>query len=251
MRIRLMVMMIISVFPFISVPSPTRADLVPLQNATASYSTTFPEAFLVSQAIDGDLSPYKGWSILYPDSGATFRQTAVFETVSDIGSTAETYLTFTFYQSYRLAGNSLGRFRLSATTDARSEFANGLHTGGDVSADWTVLQPLSASAIGGTTLNILGDKSVLASGPNPQTNVYTVTARTSLLGITGFRLEVLDDLSLPYEGPGRYPGNGNFVLTEFQVSAQGIPENSGFVLTALGAAVAAGAPTKRLITNRM
>ena len=39
-----------------------------------------------------------------------------------------------------------------------------------------------------------------------------------MVGITGFRLEVLADSSFPDSGPGRN-GNGNFVLTEFQVDA--------------------------------
>ena len=36
------------------------------------------------------------------------------------------------------------------------------------------------------------------------------------MGITGIRLEVLADKSLPAKGPGRAP-NGNFVLNDFKV----------------------------------
>jgi hypothetical protein len=81
-----------------------------------------------------------------------------------------------------------------------------------------VLAPLSASSTNGTTLSILGDNSILAGGTNPTTSTYKVSAFTPLVGITGFRLEVLADGSFPDSGPGRN-SNGNFVLTEFQVDA--------------------------------
>ena len=56
----------------------------------------------------------------------------------------------------------------------------------------------------------------IASGANPSPDSYTVTAKTTLKEITGIRLEVLPDPSLPGQGPGRAP-NGNFVLSEFKV----------------------------------
>ena len=43
---------------------------------------------------------------------------------------------------------------------------------------------------------------------------------TSLSPITGIRLEVLEDPSLPFNGPGRQPTNGNFVLTELMLHAE-------------------------------
>ena len=51
-----------------------------------------------------------------------------------------------------------------------------------------------------------------------------MTVHTPLVGITGIRLEVMSDPSLPAKGPGRAP-NGNFVLNEFKVEAakQGDP----------------------------
>src|SRR5204862_106705 len=67
------------------------------------------------------------------------------------------------------------------------------------------------------------DGSVLAGGKNPSPEVYTVTATTKATGITGLRLEVLPDDSLPAKGPGRSPTNGNFVLNEFKVTVA--PEN--------------------------
>jgi hypothetical protein len=127
--------------------------------------------------------------------------------------------TFQLHQLYITDTHTLGRFRLSATADDRGTFADGLQTGGDVAASWTVLTPLTALATNGAALTILADGSVLASGTSPATSVYTVTASTALSGITGIRLEVLEDASLPFSGPGRFAANGNFVLTEFTVDA--------------------------------
>jgi len=84
---------------------------------------------------------------------------------------------------------------------------------------WQVIQPESAAALHGTKLKILDDQAVLAEGASPSQNVYTLTAKVPLKNITGFRLEVLPDPSLPQNGPGR-AGNGNFVLTEFRVTRQ-------------------------------
>jgi hypothetical protein len=84
--------------------------------------------------------------------------------------------------------------------------------------NWTVLELTSANAAKGTILTKQADGSLLASGKNPSPETYTITANTPLSGITGIRLEVLSDASLPAKGPGRAP-NGNFVLNEFRVTA--------------------------------
>ncbi|HEY3863138.1 MAG TPA: PSD1 and planctomycete cytochrome C domain-containing protein [Verrucomicrobiae bacterium] len=83
---------------------------------------------------------------------------------------------------------------------------------------WTALEPEAYYASVGTKFTKLDDNSLLATGSNPDVSQYTVTAKTSLKGITGFRLEALADANLPACGPGR-ANNGNFVLTEFSVTA--------------------------------
>src|SRR5262249_47612939 len=65
----------------------------------------------------------------------------------------------------------------------------------------------------------LEDASLLAGGPLAEFDTYTIVARTDLVGITAFRLELLPHHSLPAQGPGRCPGNGNPVLTEVQALA--------------------------------
>jgi hypothetical protein len=187
--------------------------------------------WLVARSIDGqfDTSLGSGWAIARENTNSsTQTETAVFETASDLRESAGFMLTFKLHHLFNSPGqHNIGRFRLSATTDSRAEFADGLSTGGDVKANWTVLDPLSATSTGGTVLNRLDDYSVLATGINPTISVYTVTAQAFLTGITGFRLEVLEDPSLPNHGPGRST-SANFVLTEFQVEATAlaVPEPS-------------------------
>ena len=81
---------------------------------------------------------------------------------------------------------------------------------------WTQLDPATSYASVGIKFTKMEDNSLLATGSNPSGSEYTVTAKTSLKGITGFRLEAMTDPNLPYYGPGR-ADNGNFVLTEFIV----------------------------------
>ena len=79
---------------------------------------------------------------------------------------------------------------------------------------WSVLKPTTATAASETTLQVKPDQTILASGKSPATEVYTITIHDPPAGITGLRLEVLPDDSLPRKGPGR-ASNGNFVVTEF------------------------------------
>ncbi len=199
-------------------PSNANADDVVLQNATATFSQTAFGGQPVGEAIDGILSNNDGWAIFDTVSG-TNPQTAVFETVIDTGSPGGVNLEFQLHQLFTITAieHNIGRFRLSVTADDRSEFADGLASGGDVTANWTVLTPYCALSTGGAALSVLGDGSILASGPNPSTSVYNIFAFAPFGDITGFRLEVLDDSSLPTNGPGR-AFNGNFVLTEFLVN---------------------------------
>jgi Protein of unknown function (DUF1549)/Protein of unknown function (DUF1553)/Bacterial Ig-like domain (group 2) len=86
---------------------------------------------------------------------------------------------------------------------------------------WTVLDITEAKSKGGATLKKQPDGSILASGKNPSPDVYTITATTMLKRITGIRLEVMTDPSLPAKGPGR-GSNGNFVLNTFGVASRPI-----------------------------
>jgi mono/diheme cytochrome c family protein len=86
----------------------------------------------------------------------------------------------------------------------------------EAQADWTALNPSEISADNGATLTRLDDRSILATGANPDTETYTVVARTSLQNVTGVRLEALPHEKSPRGGPGR-DIYGNFILNSFEV----------------------------------
>jgi len=85
---------------------------------------------------------------------------------------------------------------------------------------WTVLDITSNRGAEGTKFVKQDDGSLVVSGNGNLQDTYTLTATTDLTGVTAIRLEALADPSLPRGGPGRAP-NGNFALTDFQVTAQG------------------------------
>src|SRR5207245_1066866 len=64
----------------------------------------------------------------------------------------------------------------------------------------------------------LPDLSVRFGGKRPDKDTYAIEAATDLPAVTGVRLEVLADESLPHRGPGRQD-NGNLHLSEFRVEA--------------------------------
>jgi hypothetical protein len=83
---------------------------------------------------------------------------------------------------------------------------------------WTVLDPATMKSANGATLTKLPDHSILSGGKRPDIDITSLSAHTDLQGITGVRVEVLTDDSLPHKGPGRQD-NGNLHLNEFQVRA--------------------------------
>jgi hypothetical protein len=85
-------------------------------------------------------------------------------------------------------------------------------------ATWQTLEPDSLKSANGAALVKRPDASIYVRGATPDTDSYTVALKTDLKGITGLRLEVLPDKSLPKNGPGR-SDNGNFVLNRLHVTA--------------------------------
>lgn len=112
---------------------------------------------------------------------------------------------------------------LAPNPHAAASLAELLLAAAEKSDFWTVLTPLELKSAGGATLTAQTDGSILASGANPDRDVYAITAKSDLEHIAGIRLETLVDRSLPRRGPGRYPGNGNFHLNELQVFSGGVP----------------------------
>ena len=83
--------------------------------------------------------------------------------------------------------------------------------------EWHLLEPQSLTSSGKMTLERLPDRSIRAAG-DEQKGTYTVSARTALTGITGFRLEAMPDPAIEGGGPG-LSDHGSFVVTEFEVHA--------------------------------
>lgn len=208
------------------------AQPVVLQNATATFSQTFSGNFFASTMIDGSVTPNfgDGWAVF--TNGTTSPQTAALETAADLSAAA---IIIDMAQVYGTS-HTLGRFRFSVTTDDRATFCDGLQTGGDVGANWTVIEPSTFTVPDGVTVTLFGDGSLLIGGANPTTANYSGYFALPLGGITGLRLEVMADPSLPFDGPGRHPNNGNFVLTELSVTA--VPSPSGVVIMAMGGLLA-------------
>jgi len=81
---------------------------------------------------------------------------------------------------------------------------------------WSELDPVGFLSAGGAKLTKLEDRSILVSGVNPDSDMYTIVAHTDLKGVTGIRLEVLGHPELPNSGPGR-DTQGGFALSQFTV----------------------------------
>ncbi|HVC96300.1 MAG TPA: PSD1 and planctomycete cytochrome C domain-containing protein [Pirellulales bacterium] len=111
---------------------------------------------------------------------------------------------------------AIKRYEQDTLPMRRSEWERSLDL--DTLTIWTILPPSVALSTAGATLAVHADGSVLASGPNPPADTYTLSAKTDLKGITAIRLEVLADPALPSQGPGRTP-HGNFVLSELRVTS--------------------------------
>jgi hypothetical protein len=91
---------------------PSGPSLVPLKNATATFSQS---EYAVGEAIDGNAREKSGWAIA-PQFGAA--HAASFETAQDVNTDGGAkVLTFTLTQNAPTL--SLGRFRISATTSPR------------------------------------------------------------------------------------------------------------------------------------
>ena len=66
---------------------------------------------------------------------------------------------------------------------------------------------------------------VLVRGENPERAVYSITGQSNLKSVTGLRLDVFPDTSLPANGPGRV-AHGNFVLSELTMEIASKPDFS-------------------------
>ncbi len=87
---------------------------------------------------------------------------------------------------------------------------------------FTPLAPVRFAAKSGARAETLADGSLRVAGKPEDKDSYTVGVRTTLAGITAFRLEALPDASLPQHGPGR-SSSGAFVVTSLSLRAGSRP----------------------------
>jgi Protein of unknown function (DUF1549)/Protein of unknown function (DUF1553)/Planctomycete cytochrome C len=88
--------------------------------------------------------------------------------------------------------------------------------------NWQRLELESYTAESNRSLTKLDDGSILAMKEGASDDTYEIVGSTTLSKIAAVRLEVLPHESLPKNGPGT-AGNGNFVLSELEVSIDGKP----------------------------
>jgi len=86
-----------------------------------------------------------------------------------------------------------------------------------LNSGWTTLVPLQvrSTASNGPTFKILEDESILAEGPNPESDVYEVTVKLGAGKLAALRLEALPHDSLPKKGISRAE-DGVFRLSEIE-----------------------------------
>ena len=84
--------------------------------------------------------------------------------------------------------------------------------------EWTMLDDAVLNGTNGIKFETLPDHSFIPRGDNSPTTFYYLTAKTKLKNITGIRLELMTDHSLPRNGPGRSM-EGALWLSEFAAEA--------------------------------
>ncbi len=84
--------------------------------------------------------------------------------------------------------------------------------------EWIVLNHLDQEGDKSQRYEVLSDGSLLACGYAPTKFTQWFRTTNDLSDVTAFRLELLNDPSLPYNGPGR-AFNGTCALSEFHVEA--------------------------------
>lgn len=191
----------------------------PEPQGLTNFAATFSQGgFSVAGAIDGSLVNNTGWAI-NPQEVA---QTAVFEIDTDTPAYGSgTEATFELHHAF-VTEHLIGCFELSVTTADRTLFADGLASGGLIGAPaiWTPVDVISAVASNGATMTVSPAGRIVVQDLNSTVATYTVVTETALTGLTGMRLDVCEDPSLPGNGPGTQNINGNFVLTEIELSTR-------------------------------
>ena len=108
--------------------------------------------------------------------------------------------------------------KAEVTAERLAEVAKFEQARGTAKERWQVVKPDAVVSRDGATLTVQADGSVLSGGKAPDRDVSTATFTSELKAVTGLRVEVLTDDTLPHKGPGRQD-NGNLHLSEVRVTA--------------------------------
>jgi mono/diheme cytochrome c family protein len=107
---------------------------------------------------------------------------------------------------------------LTSRPEVAAQFAGWEKSQTQDESSWTTIEDASITASFGTKFDRPPDHSFVAKGDNSTKNVYVIKALSPLKRVTGVRLELLTDPSLPRGGPGR-SREGRLYLTEFGLDA--------------------------------
>ncbi len=120
------------------------------------------------------------------------------------------------------SAQQIAEWRIVWETATRTRIEEAMSAGVKSSTAWQPLPIEEISSVEKATFERLEDQSVLVTSPVAGFDAYRVKALSPLPQIAAIRLRVLTHDSLPKQGPGR-AGNGNFVLTAFELSFDGQP----------------------------
>ena len=137
-----------------------------------------------------------------------------------------------FEQEQKRLENELRKYEENGLTVAQQRWE--ASSAGD-RVTWRTFRPNQVTAAKGAVLTVQEDQSILVTGKNEQSDVYTIEGELMAGKLAAIRLEVLPHKSLVKQGPGR-ASNGNFVLTTFQVTVTGTEAGAKPVKLKLGRA---------------
>ena len=92
---------------------------------------------------------------------------------------------------------------------------------------WKDAKPTVAESQSGTKLTVQKDGTILASGPNPATETYTLSLPLETAGLRGLKLAVLADAKFPNKGLSRSNGNRPVMVASFVTASAASTGSAG------------------------
>ncbi|HIG11931.1 MAG: PSD1 and planctomycete cytochrome C domain-containing protein [bacterium] len=144
-----------------------------------------------------------------------FRLFAIFNSSADGGPSTQPIIEAPLPEQVRQAAQNAAEIALLEAELGRwtPEFEAELEALHLPAPEWLVLTPETLCTASDATLEVRPDGALLAGGPRPLVDSYTLRFAPAPGEWQQLRIEVLEDPALPLAGPGR-ADNGNFVLSE-------------------------------------